>query len=303
MESSSRQGSGGSVAAPGRAGTYYRVVPLDPAELAARLGAATVSAPALIGEPGTVLFHHTTRATALEHVLRGMSLRMGPFANVNDPREAKDWQITPFSAIGTAVAAGLSETLTIGLQRHTKILCMSCDEDPIASSVPLCRGWAHPRMWAQYAGNHEGVCLVIDRQAFADRMQAYSHLGQPLDGAVTYTNDQPAPADSPFVLDIDAAPSTAPPVLLTHHVGVHGRGLFFTKLKDWADEHEYRWIIRGNDEVPIFVDMTGCLLGVILGWRCPDPYLPSFQALCGPAGVALLRIDWEEGHPVLDYVP
>jgi hypothetical protein len=250
-----------------------------------------------------VLFHYTTRSAALEHVLPGMSLRMGPFANLNDPREAKDWQITPFSASGTAVPPGLSETLTIGLQRHTKILCLSCDETPVVSAAPLCRGWTHPRMWAQYAGNHEGVCLVVDREAFAARMQAYDYLGQPLDGEVAYTNAQPDPADSPFVLDIDAAPAIASAVLLEHQVATHGRGLFFTKLKDWADEHEYRWVIRGNSEAPVLVDMTGCLLGVILGWRCPDPYLPSFQALCGPADAALLRIDWEEGHPVLDYVP
>jgi hypothetical protein len=222
-----------------------------------------------------VLFHYTKRATALEYTVPSMSLRMGPFANLNDPREAKDWQVTPFSATGAPIAPGLSEALTAGLQRHTKILCLSCDETPVVNHAPLCRGWAHPRMWAQYVDNHEGVCFVIDRDAFATRMQAYAHLGQALDGAVAYTNDQPAPGADPFVLDIDSAPAPAAEVLLQHHVAAHGPGLFFTKLKDWADEHEYRWIIRGADSNPLLVDMTGCLLGVILGWRCPDPYLPA----------------------------
>jgi hypothetical protein len=88
-------------------------VRLDPGVLAARLRSATVSTPALVGEPSTVLFHYTSRATALEYTLPGMSLRMGPFANVNDPREAKDWQITPFSASGTALwsAPGLADTV------------------------------------------------------------------------------------------------------------------------------------------------------------------------------------------------
>jgi hypothetical protein len=49
-------------------------VPLDPAVLAPRLRSDTVSTPTLVGEPGTALFHYTSRATALEYTLPGMSI-------------------------------------------------------------------------------------------------------------------------------------------------------------------------------------------------------------------------------------
>lgn len=34
------------------------------------------------------------------------------------------------------------------------------------------RGFARARMWAQYADNHTGVCMVLRRNAFEDAVMA-----------------------------------------------------------------------------------------------------------------------------------
>ncbi|WP_411800844.1 DUF2971 domain-containing protein [Aeromonas caviae] len=55
------------------------------------------------------------------------------------------------------------------LKEKTSLICFT--KDKILSGnhledMPL-RGFCKPRMWAQYAGNHSGVCLIFDESLFS----------------------------------------------------------------------------------------------------------------------------------------
>ncbi len=49
----------------------------------------------------------------------------------------------------------------------TTLACLTRD-DPEGLQVPpneaFARGYAHSRMWAQYADGHGGVCLIFERE-------------------------------------------------------------------------------------------------------------------------------------------
>lgn len=107
------------------------------------------------------------------------------------------------------------------------------------------RGFALPRMWAQYASNHEGVCFIIDRESFKKKLsslvylkeslvkyksfftsyeinelqleQLYSRITQYSNGFLSFFN----------LLNTDS-----------HFIEYN----YFMKQKDWENEHEYRFV-------------------------------------------------------------
>ena len=62
------------------------------------------------------------------------------------------------------------------------------------------KGWARDRMWAQYADNHKGICLHLDREVlirnFREALEADGHC---LTGNVVYSDMDDLPH-----LDADA---------------------------------------------------------------------------------------------------
>jgi hypothetical protein len=255
----------------------------------------------ILGAPGSRLYHYTSREGAFEHILPSGTLRLAPFIHMNDPREAMDWTISMVRTSGFApldVAADSAE-FNAALKRRSKVVCFS--EDDISGAVlsALDRGWAHPRMWAQYAGNHTGVCLIFDKRALTTQMSvALAPYGALYEGSVTYSND-PAPAPSPFYVDYRAIAAADVPTAVSAHLASHAGWLFLTKLRDWADEQEYRFVVHSIDDKAILVPFSTQLVGVCVGWKFHDVYTPSLKALCAKLGVPALKADWDNGFPSL----
>jgi len=110
------------------------------------------------------VYHYTRSDTAAEYILPSMSLRMGLFEKLNDPREAKTWPFkfyarSPELRFDPEIFRAASEFVT----KRSLILCCTRD-DPAAKGEPLRMGFGHPRMWSQYADNHRGICLVLDQE-------------------------------------------------------------------------------------------------------------------------------------------
>ena len=50
--------------------------------------APTVRVGVPYGKPGDFLYHYTSLATAVEHIIPSQTLLLNPFRRLNDPREA-----------------------------------------------------------------------------------------------------------------------------------------------------------------------------------------------------------------------
>lgn len=107
------------------------------------------------------------------------------------------------------------------------------------------RGFALPRMWAQYCSNHEGVCFIINKKNFDKKLSSISYLKQSL---VKYQNFLSYYKISEEELE-----------QLYNKVNQHSNGRlsfidlvntnkhfvrynYFIKQKDWENEREYRYV-------------------------------------------------------------
>jgi len=83
-------------------------------------------------------------------------------------------------------------------------------------------------MWAHYAGNNEGICLVFDKEILTKSIKANSDK-------VTYS---PTITKAKFIKEGNIG-----------HL-VSDKEFYMDKLENWKNESEYRFIRRYNDRIP-----------------------------------------------------
>lgn len=161
------------------------------------------------------LYHYTNVDRALNHILKTRMLRFGAYTNTNDPKEAKTWQFdlgtNENRDLGAYKMAETSAWLSNRLKERARLLCFSMDRAPL-TGAPMSdifnRGFSKPRMWAQYADRHTGVCLVFDRARIDDAIsRQVARANRVLAGPVEYV-DRPVlgnwDTDWQFMINIDA---------------------------------------------------------------------------------------------------
>lgn len=127
-------------------------------------------------EESKFLFHYTTYSSALG-ILHSRQMRLSSLANMNDPLEFQDYHGDGVVIIGNpsneecAAQVFSFENALTEKERSVRLACFSMDM-PFTNKTEGCqknyynnlsKGWARPRMWAQYADNHKGVCLIFDK--------------------------------------------------------------------------------------------------------------------------------------------
>ena len=100
--------------------------------------------------------YHFTSSENLIRILETMSLKLSDFKKLNDLNENN---IPHYYFIN---GRGLAQTKNY-IKNHCKILCFSQD---YLYKHRLLRGTNHPRMWAQYAQNSTGACIIINENLF-----------------------------------------------------------------------------------------------------------------------------------------
>jgi hypothetical protein len=177
-------------------------------------------------------------------------LRLGALGQMNDPRESKDWhpplvfrgdlQLTEneIDAFNRAVAE---------CKKRIRVAAFCLDQPFDEEYNRSRRGYSRPRMWAQYAENHKGVCIVMDRSGLDQAI----HLRYPdqrdswvLAGKVEYVETaRDDPASRAIVLRDDHNIEAS----VQDHFRMLAARLFFVKQVDWRDENEYRWVYYDSD--------------------------------------------------------
>jgi hypothetical protein len=223
---------------------------------------------------------------------------------MNDPRESKTWQPPLISDNLPSVEEHLKVMEEAGrvLKDTCKVLCVTRDDPQAVRNLPddiFRRGFAHSRMWAQYAGNHDGVCLVFNKKQLNHRIAG--ELGQKAiiyHGPVVYRDERYAEDVRAFSLLYDEIISLGMNQYLNKHVAEHHPALFFRKGKNWESEWEYRWVLRGSDALDEFVSIEDSLCGICLGADFPSVYEPLVISACMEYKVRVYRVVWNNGFPM-----
>lgn len=256
------------------------------------------------------LYHYTSSTTAVDHILKSGLLRFGNYTRTNDPKETKTWQFS-FGTntnrdLGAYKMTEESAWLSSRLKSRARLLCFCMDSAPL-SGIHMTdifrRGFCKPRMWAQYASNHTGVCLVFDREllsAAIEKQVAKSHLV--LSGAVEYVDRGIASdlfKDQQYMINVDFLEEVGRDHYPRHHLETHHRRLFFEKMMDWRDESEWRFIAFANSDQDLFVAYGSSLVGIMFGEDTPIDVIRSIMGV--PGSRRYMGLKWKNCSPWYDY--
>ena len=111
------------------------------------------------------------------------------------------------------------------------------------------RGFALPRMWAQYSSNNEGVCFIINKQKLINKILndeifcIYNEVKY-VDSYNTY------PIENNYLIKLGKI-IKSDSIDILYELMKNDRKFvtfnYFTKLDDWKSENEYRVLTMTND--------------------------------------------------------
>jgi hypothetical protein len=188
-------------------------------------------------------------------------------------------------------------------QRGTKILSLTAEPNEPSPLEDFERAYAEPRMWERYGDSQHGVCLVFDRDELhhvcTPQLRA---LGTVWCGGVRYDNAALADGGTQgYRLDGSAVAVAGGGDVakgLAAHLEERRELLFFTKMEDYRDEQEYRYVVfDGSERGYVYVDVEAALIAVVLGEAFPKWGGDGAAAMCAKCGVAVRVMDWHDVFP------
>jgi hypothetical protein len=247
------------------------------------------------------LYHYTSAEVGVDSVLSQMRFRMGLIEWTNDPRESRPHYptISGADSDGPDLHALWQEADHL-LRKSAKVACFTLDYElpREAFDSEVLRGWAHPALWAHYGGRHGGVCLQFSRRALSTRIaEAASDIGRLFEGAVEYVSD-PLQDFISESLNLQQILEFGLDAVVERFIERNHRALFFRKHSDWSNEYEYRWVLVEPTPLPVNVNVTGCLTGVLLGDAFPASRVDAVHHLASKwGGLEVSQVHFQRGLP------
>lgn len=254
------------------------------------------------------LYHYTRADIAIDYILKNRTLRLGSLAKTNDPRESKEWRFSMGTNenrdLGKYSMTELSAWLSAALKRNTKLACFCTDGTLTGDHIEdvLSRGFVRPRMWAQYGGNHTGVCLVFDREALIAALQKHFEGFSKVHGPVTYRNPHLVRGldAHEFSINIDLLERFGRDRYAFEHVKQHCAQLFFEKLTDWRDEVEWRAVVFANSDADLYLPIDDSLCGVMHGASISRSNSTAIIKLADRPEIQHMGLRWSNSNPWYD---
>lgn len=260
------------------------------------------------------IYHYTKLETIEKYILPNGTMRLSQYTKTNDPKESRNWQFE----IGTNNNVDLSKYsmdklskwLSYELKAHTNLACFSKDQPDLTGdnfSDLFKRGYVKPRMWAQYANNHNGVCIVIDKSKFIKEVKRQvNSQDEVVYGDVAYVDVSPMPNHNalkpqPFVINIDTLESFGRKEYVLRHLSTYYKELFFQKLQDWKDESEWRCIVFTSDANDIYIKLKHSFVGIIYGNNLKNDDIRQLMSLSEEYELEHLGLKWKNSTLWYDY--
>ena len=188
------------------------------------------------------LFHYTS-LESFKKILEDLTLLPSSFERLNDMNE------------GNVHNMNLSQNFMVMyntdkyIKERCRIICFSQNYDIKGFGQ---EGTNHPAMWAHYADNSNGVCIVIDKETFISKNKEIfeNHFYKFEDIEYNLFN---TPDDEK--IDFEAETEQ-------EFIEKNWKPLFFLKHKDWENEDEHRLFIMDYDGK---LSIDGCIKYIVLG--------------------------------------
>lgn len=219
------------------------------------------------------IYHYTTLSTAMEFILPGRQLLLNPAGKTNDPRENKSFV---FASANVRVQGYFdieifNDDFTSQLRKNCRVLCFSSDDPPYF-------GYEFSRLWALYGGNHTGVCIQLDKEAFLRENR--DKISKGLFKRVQYWKLNLNEILPHIEIDHEVMEQVGLKRYVEGFRAQYSDRLFFTKNDEWASEREYRLIYFTENNENEYCTIKDSLSGIHLGIDFKEVYMPALKAIC-----------------------
>ena len=258
-----------------------------------------------------LLYHYTRLDTARNYILKDWTLRMSSFRGTNDPKETKTWVFSLESNEHRDLAKydlfELSERYSNKVKDNCRVICFCRDSEPLTGihlNDIAKRGFAKPRMWAQYGDAHKGVCLAFDREKLIEKVaEACANAVGIYYGNVTYRDRGLLPRldEGHYSIDVDYIEKHGFETFWKTHLDQYHHRLLFEKMEDWKDEREYRFVTVFPEPQEVFVDIRECLVGVLFGDAVDHDESEAVIDMLIDTDVKMQGMQWNNCGPWYDY--
>lgn len=227
--------------------------------------------------------YHYTNVEKASKILYNESIRFSPIINTNDTVEAKvkisftKEEIKEFNKKQQKINEYMKK-----YNEYLQLLCFCKDkkrgkqiytkENDMYSIDMMGRGFSLPRMWAQYADNNKGVCLIINKEKFEEEIDKKMEL-------ILSADVQYKTLFSTFHMGTEIIETLYECVCEDDNTTMTGyvfakkhldyvKYSFFTKFLDWKNENEYRYLIGSDNTRPREIkNLSKYLEGIVVGER------------------------------------
>lgn len=197
----------------------------------------------LYEENSDIIYHFTSFGNLMK-ILLGKNLLLSPFCKSNDPKE---------SNIGKMIFNGsfmIDKSISKYLKSNYK-QCSFCGN--YKTEGKWMSGIDHPRMWSQYAENHSGGCIVLNKI----NLIAKNELDKSFFKNVKYVKVTKDLCNKCGDMDDEN---------IMKFINKNKDVLFFEKYIDWEQEHEIKLVSKDKNSISI----DGCIEYVCLGLNVED---------------------------------
>lgn len=225
------------------------------------------------------IYHYTTMEKAIKYIIPEKRLRLSPIKNMNDPEE-RFYRVYGMEGIidpeNLLTSRELSERCGEILTKIVKCVSFSVD-DTVFDEMDTTQGYGFckPRMWAQYATNHQGICLAFDKEIIT-KVAFENFSNRALIGNVFYCN---YPTSLATPIDLKIMEEMGHTQYLKKFALESGKILYFVKNKDWTNESEFRIICVDTEKEYLYINIEKSLKHIIFGIDSDEKELKTVQSL------------------------
>lgn len=251
-------------------------------------------------ENENLYLYHYTKFEIAKIILDSMKLKFNNYGNSNDPYETKELVFSIFQKEKRLdfdlFMKPIEYNKKIEILNNYKVLCFCRDKKPLLKGKLINKSCTLLRMWAQYAENHKGICLIFDKfSLFKAMSKSYNKKFYCFD--VEYVDLFEINAYEHRIgistIILDSKENNIVEVV-KNNINKYPQEMFFTKDKDWENEREFRYILIGEEKKDYYINILSSIRGVILGKNVSSEHIKIIHNICCENNIYIARLNFTD---------
>lgn len=224
------------------------------------------------------LYHYTTIEKLLLYILPQKELKFSNIRYTNDPYESYERGFHMCDDLNLMerereiymkVFLENQKKFADTLRNEIRIIC--CSKDALPQTYDVIRnsgrGFLKPRMWAQYANNNKGVCLVLNKnkliKQFENNFKDTFHISK--DIVYEFNYEMIERSYNAYTFNTSELKDSTFEQVVENKIINFSDIYYFSKHPDWKEENEYRFLVRADSGADLTLKLDGILESIILG--------------------------------------